>query len=131
MFHWLHHLLNPHCNECHLDKTEEKVCQSCETLKIQLTIANREKDQMLQSILSLTKPADIEVRSTPTQAELDRVKPKMMTWNVRKQMLEAEDRKLAAVMAEQNKKAEEEKRASAISKLESEVGLEDEVSSNA
>ena len=131
MFHWLHHLINPHCNECHLDKAEEKVCQSCETLKIQLTIANREKDQMLQSILSLTKPADVEVHNASTQAELDRVKPKMMTWNVRKQMLEAEDRKLAAVMAEQNKKAEEEKRASAISKLESEVGLEDEVSSNA
>lgn len=43
-----------------------------------------------------------------------------MTWNVRRQMLEAEDRKRAQVIQE-NKKRDE-----AIAKLEKETGIEEE-----
>jgi uncharacterized Zn finger protein (UPF0148 family) len=125
MFHWLHHLINPHCPDCQLDKEGDKVCNSCETLKIQLAIANREKEQMLSSILSFTKPA--EVNHAPSQVDPKELKPRMMTWNVRKQMLEAEDRKAAQLIADQVKADRE----AAISKLEEEVGIKEEVSNNA
>lgn len=116
--HWIHHLFNPHCDICREAASDEKVCQSCETLKVQLSIANDEKRQMLNSILAFNKP----IHEEPAQIDYEKVKPKMMTWNVRKQMLEAEDREAARLMAErkiaQNKIRED------IKELEKEVGLE-------
>jgi len=108
MFKWLHHLLNPHCSDCQLAAAENKVCVSCETLKMQLSIANIERRQMLESILAMSKPT--EVQSAPPQINLKEA-PKPISWNVRKQMLEAEDRKQAIVLAEQKKFAEDARRA--------------------
>lgn len=91
-------------------------CQSCETLKLQLEIANYEKKELLSTILSFSKPPEI----APAQPlDMEKVKPKLMTWNVRKQMLEAEDRAAAALLAEQRKKS--------IESLEKEVGIKEEV----
>ncbi len=99
-------------------------CQSCETLKMQLAIANHEKDQMLQTILSFSKP---QVELPTPEVDYEKVKPKMMTWNVRRQMLEAEDRKAAQLLAEQRKKSVSEQ----IADLEKQVGIEGEVKENA
>ena len=125
MFHWLHHLFNPHCQDCNIQKIENAICQSCETLKMQLAICNSEKRQMLESILSFNKPTEPMSTTPATAADLKEVNAKMMTWNVRKQMLEAEDRKLALVMAERRKSEEEAKKQAAISKLEEEVGIKE------
>jgi hypothetical protein len=115
--HWFHHLINPHCPLCQEQDEEKKVCSSCETLKMQLAIANDEKRQMLNTILSFSKPA--ENQSSPP-VDYEKVKPKVMTWNVRRQMLEAEDRKAAQVLAEERRKTE-------IEKLEKETGISEEV----
>lgn len=120
MWHWLHHLLNPHCQECKEAAEENKVCQSCETLKMQLSITNHEKEQMLQTILSLSRP---QAEAPPTPVDYEKVKPRMTTWNVRRQMLEAEDRRAAQILAEQKKKSVAEQ----IADLEKEVGIETEV----
>lgn len=125
MFHWLHHLINPHCDYCDRDSMENKVCQSCETLKMQLSIANSEKSQLLQSILSLNKPAEVQ---TAPSVNYENIKKQAMPWNVRKAMLESEDRKAAQLIAEHKKQADE--IAKDISKLEKEVNLE-EVKSDA
>ena len=114
--HWFHHLFNPHCVDCEHLEQEHKVCQSCETLKMQLSIANIEKKQLLDSILSFTKPT---VQSV-TQVRPEDVQPKIMTWNVRKQMLEAEDRKTASLMQDKEKIQRQ------IDELEKEVGIEKE-----
>lgn len=119
--HWFHHLINPHCPLCQEQTEEKKVCTSCETLKLQLAISNDEKRQMLESILSFSKPS-VEHQSSPV--DYDKVKPKVMTWNVRRQMLEAEDRKAAQVLAEQ-------KRMEAIDKLERETGIGEGMTENA
>jgi hypothetical protein len=127
MFHWLHHLLNPHCPQCQMEAIDRKVCASCEVLSQQLAIANIEKKQMLETILSFSKPA--ENQSSPP-VDYEKLKPRMMTWNVRKQMLEAEDRKAAQVLAEQRKAAEaakENPRTESIEQLEREVGISEEV----
>lgn len=104
ILHWFHHLVNPHCVACREDAQEEKVCVSCETLKMQLSIANNEKKQLLESILSLTEKPKETVQPT---VNLEALRPKAVTWSVRRQMLEAEDRKQAQLLAEQKKHAEE------------------------
>ena len=118
-FRWWHHLKDPHCHECAEEREEEKICQSCETLKVQLSIANHEKQELLNSLLSLTKKPE---EQTSTAVDYEKVKPKMMTWNVRRQMLEAEDKKAAQILAEQkNKKSIGDQ----IADLEKEMGIEE------
>lgn len=102
---------------CKWFRVEPFPCQSCETLKLQLSIANDEKRQLLNSIISSTKQHEIE----SPQLDYEKLKPKMMTWNIRRQMLEAEDKKAAQIIAEQKKHA------AAIKDLEKEVGIEKEV----
>ena len=92
---------------------EQPPCRSCETLQMQLAIVNREKEQMLQTILSFAKPA---IQEAPASINLQDVKPKAITWNVRKHMLEAEDKKTAALMAESRKQEH-------AASLEKELGL--------
>lgn len=97
-------------------KIEPPPCESCETLKMQLAIANHEKEQMLSTILSFNKP----VESAPTTViDYEKLRPKMTTWNVRRQMLEAEDRKAAQLLAESKKRSINEQ----INELENEVGI--------
>jgi hypothetical protein len=92
---WIHHLLNPHCSHCKEEAVDSQVCESCEILKQQLEIANFEKRQLLQAVLDNAKsnnqPSTVEVN-------YEQIKPKMATWAMRKQMLEAEDRKQAELM---------------------------------
>lgn len=125
MILWLHRLFNPHCPHCQEERQENRICQSCETLKMQLAIANHEKEHLLSVILESTKQAQAE--ASP-QIDYEKVKPKLMTWNVRRQMLEAEDRKAAQILAEQKKSVSQQ-----IADLEKEVGLENskEAKSNA
>lgn len=92
---WFHHLFNPHCRECIDEASENKICESCETLKMQLAIANAEKRTMLDALLEKNKPAEAAPMKT---VNLEEVKSRQMTWNVRRQMLEAEDRKRAELL---------------------------------
>ena len=97
---------------------------------------------MLNSILSLTKPPEIE---TSPKIDYERAKPSMVTWRVRKQMLEAEDRERAKLLAERKRHEEKLKESpltpgeanyvketiDSIEKLEEELGLETEVKADA
>lgn len=104
---------------------EEPPCESCETLKLQLSIANHEKQELLNTILSISKPTTDN--QTSPAVDYEKVKPKIMTWNVRKQMLEQEDRAAAKILAEQKKKSISDQ----IADLEKEIGLDEGVKSNA
>ncbi len=90
------------------NKKEETICQSCETLREQLAIANYEKSQVLNKLLKDPEPPTEKPVFEPT-------KPKMIPWNVRRQMLEREDREKARALrsaakpdAETEKKSTEE-----------------------
>lgn len=95
MFQWLHELLEIkyEFRERRTKLTrevviEDKVCQSCETLRQQLEIANYEKQKLLDKLIK-------EPESTPIIEGQKITIPKMIPWNVRKQMLEREDREKA------------------------------------
>jgi len=138
MINWIHHLLEPHCPFCADEREMRRVCQSCETLKHQLEVANYEKKILLNQIIELNKP-QIPIPPTQTMLNLDEIRPKTVPWNVRRQMLEEEDRKKAQVLravADEAKKATEVKRGpsggvevnidDSITQLEKELGIKGE-----
>lgn len=98
MFHWLRELLEikyefreKRTKLTHEVEVEEKVCQSCETLRQQLEIANYREQQYLNKLL---KEPEVPVAQAPIEVS----KPRMIPWNVRRQMLEKEDRERARAM---------------------------------
>lgn len=92
---WFHHLFNPHCPDC----VEADRCESCEVFRQLLESERHEKNKLIDQIIELTKPEQvIEVKKSvddkiPINAN--------MTWKVRRQILEQEDRTRAKVLAEQ------------------------------
>lgn len=140
MLNWIHHLLEPHCPVCVMENESKRICQSCETLKSQLEIVNFDKKILLERIIELTRPVvpTIEAREP---IDRDEIRPRTIPWEVRKNMLEAEDRKKAQVIraaAEEAKKAKDIKRGpsggltadipqnQSIEELEKELGIEQE-----
>lgn len=73
---------------------ENKICASCETLKLQLEIANYEKQQLLNRLLAPPVTEERPVAPEPTTV----LRPRNVPWAVRRQMLEREDRIKAATL---------------------------------
>lgn len=95
MFNWLKELLELRSDnlERRIRLThEDKICQSCETLRQQLEIANYEKQELLKRILKEPEP----VVQGKNLEEVSR--PKTISWRLRQQMLEREDREAARAM---------------------------------
>lgn len=92
MSNWFHRFFNPHCEHCHDELEDSRVCQSCETLKQQLAEANHEKKLLFDRLLNPSVP------TIATEPERVITRPTTIPWNVRKHMLEAEDRKQAQLL---------------------------------
>jgi len=95
-------------------KLEDFPCESCETLRLQLDIANHERRQLLETIIGFTKPAVQEVTQEPRNIEP--ILPKTVLWRTRQHQLEENDR----MTAEKNKARQKE-----IDDLEKELGVEE------
>lgn len=112
MINFFHRLFNPHCPECQ----EENSCKSCETLRMQLDTVNRINKELIDHLFPM-KPESDELGSVP-----EMIKPKLIPWKVKQQMLESEDRRKAILMrqAESNNKIPDKKE---IEELEKEIGI--------
>ena len=115
MTNWFHRLLNPHCPDCRDKEEYNKICNSCETLSSQLAIANLEKKQLLQALLDAHKPV---VSGPQPEFDYERIKPASVPWAIRKQMLEAEDRKKAELLSKAKVNLNSE-----VEQLEKELGV--------
>lgn len=95
-----------------LQESQEKRCESCETLRIQLERSNIEKEKLLNKLFEKPEPVrdDPPVNITP---------PRQIPWTVRRQMLEAEDREKARLMREAAKPDND------VKDLERELGIKD------
>lgn len=102
--------MNPHCQHCVDEKRENKICNSCETLKSLLDKTNYEREKLLQHIISPPIPVAVS-NETPI------VVPKNIPWNVRRQLLEQEDRAKARIMKDAPKPSVE------INEIEKELGV--------
>lgn len=95
MFQWIHHLLNPHCLECLAQREAEKICKSCEILQYEVERLRSENERLLSRILE--KP-EVTIERTVAPEPIA-APPRRVPWAIRRQMLEAEDREKARVMA--------------------------------
>lgn len=97
-------------------KIDLQFCESCETLKLQLSIANEEKKQLLSKLID--KPEPVEVNTdTPS---LKPVLPGNSTsWQVRRQALEREDRAQAKLL--HHKKGENARASLTVPEIEKEL----------
>ena len=86
-------------------------CESCETLREQLSIANEEKRQLLQSLQSYHKPVAIIPTAQPEPVP---IKKGPIPWKIQREMMEAEDREKARILSTVDKSNEE---------LEKELGI--------
>lgn len=98
MFNWLRELLELRYEfrekRLNLEREGNEVrCESCEILKIQLDRSNIERDKLLFRILE--RPTEVM-----NEKPVDITPPRNIPWNVRKQMLEQEDRMKAKLMRE-------------------------------
>ena len=75
-----------------------ETCKGCEILKQQLALANHEKKDLTDTLLSLIKPKVYE--QPPT--ELQPMQPKFTTFSKRRAALEAASREEARVLASSN-----------------------------
>lgn len=99
MLDWLRRILN---------SEPVYICETCEVLKEQVAYERYEKEKLLKYILE--PKAEMQPASLPDE-ETEPIRPKIIPWHIRKQMLENEDRKEAELLkrsAEDRKKAIEE-----------------------
>jgi hypothetical protein len=94
IYNWFHKFLNPHCPHCKEEQEYARTCFSCETLRTQIEISRIENKRLLDRILE--KPT-VE---TPSLQPMEPTRPLNIPWNVRRQMLESEDREKARLMAQ-------------------------------
>lgn len=93
-------------------------CRSCEELRSLLATEKHEKKQLLDTLLDTVKPKQMGEVQPIRQAEP--IVPKAVSWRVRREMLEAEDRRQAEIL-----KAHQEESKKGIEELEKELGLTD------
>ena len=78
---------------------EKEVCQSCERLHLLLEQERVEKNNLLSTIVQMTRPP--ETKETVAHVTPQPIKPRFVPWNIRKQEMEAMDRKKNQIMNEQ------------------------------
>lgn len=74
---------------------ESVICDSCETLKMQLAIANQEKKILLEKLLEEPKKEEVQEYNGPQSLV---PKGTNVNWKARKQLLEENDRAAARVI---------------------------------
>jgi len=103
MLNWIHKLLNPHCEQCREDREDASICKACEVLRTQLEAANSEKRQLLSMLLPKQKEEAVDNTIKPEPIRTGQ----HVSFNIRRQMLEAEDRHKAALLIKSQKEIAE------------------------
>jgi hypothetical protein len=79
-------------------------CESCDTLREQLAIANEEKRQLLQTLQSYHKKPEATI---PTQELPQTIQRGPIPWKIKRELMEGEDREKARIMSTIDKTNEE------------------------
>jgi hypothetical protein len=113
MFKWFHHLFNPHCPDCARERAEEKHCANCDVLREIIAAESYEKKQLLDKLINPV------VKEVEKEKEVDykELKPRV-SWAVKREMLEAEDRKRAELLRDHAKATHQ-----STEELEQELGI--------
>lgn len=110
MFKFFHHLFNPHCDFCRL----EKLCPNCELMKEELAKERAEKMTVLNRLLETTIAPRPEINQPPSNLKPIQVGRAHVPWDVKRAELEAQHR----IVVEKNDNRDKE-----ISELEEKLGV--------
>jgi hypothetical protein len=103
---WLHHLLDPHCEECfHYEvEAEEKSkhCKTCDVYRSELDRAHRVINELVEKITYT--PGSIQ--EAPAQVNFQELGPRKMAFRERRRLLEESKRKEAEILREFRKNNE-------------------------
>lgn len=102
----------------------EAVCASCETLKMQLAIANQHVEKLMDRLM--TPPVPV-IHAQPSEMKPVPLMKSHTSWNVRRQMMEENERATARLNRE--KDAEIKDAVARTEKVEEELGIKHESSS--
>jgi hypothetical protein len=134
MVKWIHHLLDPHCPDCALERAQNKVCESCSTLRIALANAQDENRRLMNALIEMSRPQPVAPQPIPSLPTDYKPTNRVVPWHVQQRMLEAEDRVTAAklreaaqteIKAKANQTAGKSTEES-IAELEAELGVNEE-----
>lgn len=95
---WLHKLRHPHCEHCREEAREDRVCDSCDTLRAENMTLRYQNEQLIKSLLSQFGPREVIVQ--PQEVDIKPVTTTGVSWRIRQQFLEAEDRAAAKIKRE-------------------------------
>lgn len=101
---WLHRLLNPHCIHCIEELRENRICNSCETLRNQLADSNAERIRLFELIIKKETPDN---QSVPYTEPLKPTTSRFTPWSTRKQILETEDKEKARILRQHSASVED------------------------
>jgi hypothetical protein len=113
MANWFHRFLNPHCPDCALERQDNRICQSCETLKTEVARLTADNERLLNNIIEKNT-----ISKTSGETPVMLKPPSSIPWNLKRQILEREDRERAKLMKEAPKASE-----TRIEDLEQELGI--------
>ena len=108
-------------NERDAKKRELQYCESCEVLKLQLAIATEERRRLIDRIVEKPEPEELK-QTEPIM--LKPVMPTRMSWDVRKQMLEREDRAAAQILKKNQELNKTVTSPLTVAAIEKELGVE-------
>lgn len=92
---------------------EKELCESCETLKSQLALANQTNEKLIQRILEKSEPERVVA---PVPVPFNK---QTLPWAARRQILEAEDREKARAL----RNAPKPDSTTSVEELEKELGI--------
>ena len=127
MLNFIHQWMNPHCPDCAAERENliiESACRNCQTLRDLLETERHTNKQLLNTIIELTHPKPIVQQVTNEKQPLQTA----VSWRIRQQMLEAEDKKRAGLIREAEQEKVESKKTT--EQLERELGVTDGTSVN-
>ncbi len=103
---WLHHILDPHCEECfhyELGVEEKKEhCKTCDVYRSELDRAHRVINELVEKITYTPDP----VQESPAQINLQELGPRKVAFRERRRLLEESKRKEAEILREFRKNSE-------------------------
>lgn len=118
---FFHQLWNPHCPNCALELQESKFCNSCETMREQISQLN---SQNLILLNRLVNPTPVTVVDKEEKVQPPLKTSQFIPYAVRRQMLEEQDRNEARILRENESKLDtNSKEQKEIEELEKKVGL--------
>lgn len=123
MSNWFHKFFNPHCPHCRDEKVEDKVCGSCEVLKVELEALRFNNQRLIDNLMDFTKPKS-EALPQPS-SDFKPISSRHVPFSITQQRLELQSRRAAQDLEKASENQILTGKKVDLDKLENELGVKD------